>query len=476
MKAIFIAALGVAWLAGAAAQAQTAPAAGDTTLVLAGQLLDRPGQAARGPSTVVVRGGKVVEVRDGFATATHGERVIDLRDQFVLPGLMDMHVHLYIPGDPLKARLEATTRDFEDRFVLAAEAARWTLEAGFTTVRDMGGDPHGMRALRDAINRGALPGPTVVFAGSMISVTGGHGDQGNGLSRDHAALARANSTNLCDGPESCRRAVREQISMGADVIKFAATGGVNSNVAGGVGRQMFDDEMRAIVETAHMFGRKVGAHAHAKDGIEAALRAGVDSIEHGAFTEDSTVALFKQTGAYLVPTELAAFTALEQARRGDRPPAVLEKAEATAKVAQANHRRAIMGGVKIATGSDSGVSKNGDNAREFKLMVAAGMTPMQVIKAATVNGADLLGRSSTIGTIEVGKDADLVAVQGSPLEDITRLERVAFVMRRGAVIKLGGQRQAFPPNPSSEAKTVALGDNAGRAELALVFDDPDEAY
>jgi imidazolonepropionase-like amidohydrolase len=476
MKTRIVAMLGAACFLAAAGSARAAAAPGQTTLVLAGQLLDRPGQAPRGASTVVIRDDKVVEIRAGFATPGPGDRVVDLRDQFVLPGLMDMHVHLYIPGDPLRARLEATTRDYEDKFVLAAEAARATLEAGFTTVRDMGGDPHGMRALRDAINRGALPGPTVIFAGSMISVTGGHGDQGNGLSRDQAALARANSTNRCDGAESCRRAVREQISMGADVIKFAATGGVNSNVAGGVGRQMFDDEMQAIVETAHMFGRKVGAHAHAKDGIEAALRAGVDSIEHGAFTDDETVALFKKTGAYLVPTELAAFTALAQARRGDRPQAVLEKAEATAKVAQANHRRAILGGVKIATGSDSGVSLNGDNAQEFKLMVAAGMTPMQVIKAATVNGADLLGRSSTIGTLEPGKFADLIAVEKSPLEDITRLEHVAFVMHKGVVIKLAGQRQAFPPNLPADPKRTARLDATRDVDVLATLVELDEGY
>ena len=444
----FFAMLGTACLVSTPASAQQVPtgASGDTTLILAGQLLDRPGHPARGPATIVVRGGRIIEVRDGFAEPAPGQRVADLRKHFVLPGLMDMHVHLFISGDPLKARLEATTRDLEDGFVMAAVNARKTVEAGFTTVRDLGGDLRGSRALRDAIAAAELPGPTIVFSGSMLSVTGGHGDRANGLNRDNAAVARENAINVCDGADSCRRAVRRQVSMGADVIKIAATGGVNSNVAGGIGVQMFEDELKAIVDTAHMFGRKVAAHAHATDGIEAALRAGVDSIEHGAFTEDSTVALFKQKDAYLVPTELAALTALTQARRGDRPPAVLEKAEATARVAKLNHRRAIVGGVKIALGTDSGVSPHGENAREFKLMVDAGMTPMEAIKAATVNAADLLDRSKDIGTIEPGKYADIVAVAGSPLEDVTRLENISFVMRHGVVLKDGGLRQPFPPN------------------------------
>jgi len=431
----------------ARAQAPTAAEPDKTTLVLAGQLLDRPGQAPRGPSTIVVRGGKIVAILDGYAAPGPGEATIDLKDKFVLPGLMDMHVHLYSDGNPLKARLEEPTRDVEDRFVLAAISARNTVEAGFTTVRDLGGDPYGIRALRDAIAEGYIPGPTIIFSVSMISVTGGHGDEASGLNREHAALAREDAINICDGADSCRRTVRRMISMGAEVIKIAATGGVNSNVSGGLGQQMSDEEMRAIVETAHMFGRKVAAHAHAKAGVDAALRAGVDSVEHGAFLDDESVALFKKTGAYLVPTEIAAFAALRQARQGDRPAAVLAKAEATAAVAKANHRRAILGGVKIAIGSDSGVSLNGANADEFELMVEAGMTPMAAIKAATVNAADLLGKTGEIGTIEAGKYADIIAVDASPLDDVTRLKRVSFVMRRGMVIKLGGLRQPFPANP-----------------------------
>jgi imidazolonepropionase-like amidohydrolase len=423
---------------------QNAPAAQQqTTLIHAGQLLDRPGRAPRGNSTIVVRGGKIVEVRDGFSAPAGGERVVDLRDRFVLPGLIDMHVHLYSEGDPLKARLEGQTRDYEDSVLIAARNARITLEAGFTTVRDLGGEARGIATLRDFINAGELPGPTIVPAGRMVSVSSGHGDV-NGLNRSITHALREDADSVCNGAEGCRQAVRNQVSQGAEVIKFAATGGVNSNVAGGLSKQMFDDEMTAIVETARSFGRKATAHAHAKDGIDAALRAGVASVEHGTFLDDETIALFKQKGAYLVPTMLAPVAALAQARRGDRPPASLVKAEEAAAAARASHQRAFKAGVKVAFGTDAGVPPHGINAQEFKLMVDAGMAPMAAIQTATVNAAELLGRSATLGTIEPGKDADIIAVAGDPVADVTRLERVDFVMRRGAVYKMGGQRQAFP--------------------------------
>ncbi|HEY0112692.1 MAG TPA: amidohydrolase family protein [Allosphingosinicella sp.] len=442
------AALAAALLASAPAAAQPAqqpPAATEaqTLLIHAGQLLDRPGQRPRGASTIVVRGGKIVEVRDGFSPAAGGERVIDLRDRYVLPGLIDMHVHLYSEGDPLKSRLEGQNRDLEDSLLIALRNARTTLEAGFTTVRDLGGEARGIATLRDFINAGEVAGPTVVPAGRMVSVASGHGDA-NGLNRSIAGAQRAQADHLCNGADECRAAVRNQIFQGAEVIKFAATGGVGSNVAGGLARQMFEDEMRAIVETSRTFGRKVTAHAHGKDGIDAALRAGVDSIEHGSFIDDETIALFKQRGAYLVPTMLAPIAALEQARRGDRPPASLAKAEEAAAAARASHARAFRAGVKVAFGTDAGVPKHGINAQEFKLMVDAGMAPMAAIQAATVNAADLLGRSASLGTIEPGKDADIIAVAGDPVADVTRLERVDFVMRRGTVHKLGGRRQVFP--------------------------------
>ena len=441
---ILHASLAIIIAAAAPLPAQTAtPSPANTTVIHAGELLDRPGQKPRGNATIFIENGKVTEVRDGFAEPPAGARVVDLKNQFVLPGLIDMHVHLYSEGDPLKQRLEGQRRDYEDGVLIAARHARITLEAGFTTVRDLGGEPRGIVTLRDFINAGELPGPTIVPAGRMISVASGHGDV-NGLNRRNTKSGREEADNVCNGVDACREAVRNQILQGADVIKFAATGGVGSDVAGGLARQMFEDEMRAVIDTARSFGRRTAAHAHGKDGIDTALRAGVDSIDHGSFIDDQTIALFKERGAYLVPTMMAPIAALDQARRGDRPPASLAKAEEAAAAMLESHKRAIKAGVKIAFGTDSGVSKHGINAQEFKLMVDAGMAPAAAIQAATVNAADLLGRSANVGTLEKGKDADIIAVSGSPLDDVTRLENVGFVMRRGVVHKLGGQRQVFP--------------------------------
>lgn len=440
MKSLVAAAL-AALLAGAAS-AQTAPAP-TVTYIQAGAVLASPGNAPRGATTIIVRGDKIAELRDGFVAPEAGAKLVDLRSQFVLPGLIDMHVHFYSDGDPLHQRLTAANRDYEDNVLLAANHARETVEAGFTTVRDLGGEPRGIRALRDAIDRGDLEGPSIVNAGEMISVSGGHGDV-NGVNRDLYEAEHQHQVNVCNGPDDCRRAVRDQIRMGALVIKFAATGGVLSNVAGGLGRQMTPEEMKAIVETAHSFGRKVAVHAHAKEGIEAAIEAGADSIEHGTFQDENTIRLFKTHGTYLVPTMLAPVAALAQARSGALPPASITKAEEAGAAALASHKRAIAAGVKIAFGTDTGVSKHGDNAKEFALMVQAGMTPMQAIRAATVSAADLLGQSDRIGTLEPGKFADIIAVSASPLEDVRRLETVGFVMRHGVVEKLGGDRQPLP--------------------------------
>ncbi|MGH6781826.1 MAG: amidohydrolase family protein, partial [Sphingomonadaceae bacterium] len=347
MRKTLLAFCAAALLTGTAlAQAPTAPAA-HVTYIHAGALLDKPGTRPRGPATIIVRDGKIAEVRDGLVAPEAGAELVDLKDRFVLPGLIDMHVHFYSDGDPLKERLESPGRDYEDELILAARHARITLEAGFTTVRDLGGEPRGIASLRDAINVGDLPGPTIVPAGRMISISGGHGDA-NGLNRDYYEAVHQHQTNVCDGADECRRAVRAQIRDGAETIKFAATGGVLSNVAGGLGRQMTLDEMKAIVETAHSFGRKATAHAHAKEGIETALEAGVDSIEHGSFLDDATIKLFKAKGAYLVPTMIAPVTALRNARAGALPPATISKAESAAAAAAKSHALAIRSGTKIA--------------------------------------------------------------------------------------------------------------------------------
>lgn len=427
-----------AFLASAPAAAQTAPA----TYIHAGQLLAEPGKAPRGASTIIVRDGKVQEVRDGFVAPEGNARLVDLKDRFVLPGLIDMHVHLSVDDNLLRSRLEGPQRDVEDVLVIAQGNARRTLEAGFTTVRDLGGDGRTTTSLRDAILNGATVGPTIVPAGSMVSVTGGHGGV-NGLNRTYTRAVTEERNNLCDGPEGCASAVRAQISIGAEVIKFAATGGVRSNIAGGLGKQMTDAEMKAIVDTAHSFGRKVTAHAHGKDGIDAALRAGVDSIEHGSFIDEETAKLFKTEGAALVPTAVASIAALAQARRGDAPAPQLAKAEEAGMAHAASFARAVKGGVRILFGTDSGVAPHGDNAKEFALMIKAGMTPAQAIKAATSDNAAELDRP--IGAILPGRDADIIAVPANPLEDVTELEKVDFVMRRGVVHKLGGKRQPFPP-------------------------------
>jgi imidazolonepropionase-like amidohydrolase len=410
----------------------------------AGALLDRPGQAPRGASTIIVREGRVEAVRDGLVAPDGGARLVDLSKQFVLPGLIDMHVHIFNDDDKMRARLEQNNRDIEDNLLIGVGNARRTLEAGFTTVRDLGSDVRSVTALRDAILTGAIPGPTIVAAGRGMSITGGHGDGSNNTNRDITQIVRERSTNNCNGADECRRAVREQISQGADVIKFAATGGVNSNIAGGLNQQMFADEMKAIIDTAHMFGRKVAAHAHGQNGIKAALEAGVDSIEHGTYTDAQTNALFKKSGAWLVPTMIAPHAALAQARAGARSKNTLMKAEEAVAAHGKNIGAAIKDGVRIAFGTDTGVSDHGKNALEFALLVKAGMTPASAIRAATVDAATLLDRATTIGSIEPGKDADIIAVAVSPLNDVTELERIRFVMRRGVVHKIDGARQVFP--------------------------------
>ena len=437
MRRITFAAVAViASVSASAALAQSAPSS--VTYIHAGKLLDRPGQAPRGPSTIIVRDGTVAEVRDGIVAPEVGAKVVELGDRFVLPGLIDMHVHLFNLGDPLKARLEATTRDREDDLFTAVINAKANLMAGFTTVRDLGGPPRGVRALRDAIARGDVPGPTVINAGEMLSVSGGHGDLGGLNEQSYEAFHPRDYNNVCNGPDDCRRAAREQVRLGAGVIKFAATGGVLSNVAGGLGQQMTPEEMKAIVDTAHSFGRKAASHSHAKEGTLAAVNAGVDTVDHGTFLDEATVKAMIRQGTWLVPTMLASATAAEQARSGALPAATIAKAEQAVTAARASHVLAIRSGVKVAFGTDTGVSRHGDNAKEFALMVDRGMTPMAAIAAATVGAAEALGQAGKLGQIAPGLPADIIAVAGDPLTDVTRLEKVSFVMKQGRVVKQDG--------------------------------------
>jgi imidazolonepropionase-like amidohydrolase len=416
----------------ATAAAQTAPS--NVTVIHAGRLLDRPGRLPRGASTIVVRDGRIVQVQEGHQPAPAGATLIDLSDRFVLPGLIDSHVHL----DSDRAGNEGLLAGFTESAQLGAYETLWnarkTLQAGFTTVRNLG-DEGSTLALRDAIARGWAEGPRIVDAGRSISTTAGHMDARLGLADDlHAGIG---VENLCDGPEECRRAVRRQVGRGVDVIKIATTGGVNSRIGAGLGKQMFDDEARAIVETAHLLGKKVAVHAHGADGIKVALQAGADSIEHGTLLDAESIRLFKQTGAFYVPTLSTVNGYLERIAKDPNayPPEVRAKIDYRISITGQALAKAVPAGVKIAFGTDAGVSKHGRNADEFELMVKHGMTPATAIHAATVNAAELLGLSREIGTLEPGKDADLIAVAGDPLRDVTVLKRVGFVMADGKVFK-----------------------------------------
>lgn len=419
------------------AGAQAAPEPGSTTLILAGRLLDRPGQAPRGPSTVVVRDGLVAEIRDGFidASAFPGATVIDQRDRFVLPGLIDSHVHLVSDLGGQAGFLSGITENLPTHAYRAADNARKTLMAGFTTVRNLGDDGGVTMALRDATAAHRLPGPRIVDAGSSISTTSGHMDGRLGFNDELRETIP--HENVCNGPESCREAVRIQVGRGVNVIKIATTGGVNSRIGAGLGAQMFDDEARALIDTAHLYGLKVAVHAHGADGINMALRMGADSIEHGTIFDDETIRLFRQSGAYYVPTLSTVNGYIERlaADPNAYSPEVLPKIRWRISITGQSLERAVPAGVKIAFGTDAGVSKHGRNADEFALMVQHGMTPMGAIQAATVNAADLLGLSSEVGSLEPGKHADLIAVDGDPLTDVTVLTSVDFVMREGRVYR-----------------------------------------
>jgi imidazolonepropionase-like amidohydrolase len=404
-------------------------------LVHAGRLLDRPGQPPRGASTVIVRNGRIAAIRDGFAAADGypGATVVDLRERYVLPGLIDCHVHLESDSAGQEGLLEALTNGDAYFAYQALANARKTLEAGFTTVRNLGDDRGVTLALRDAIVAGKVAGPRILDAGTGISATSGHGDRTLSLAPDIAEHVA--ETNLCDGPESCRHAVRAQVRRGVDLIKIMTTGGVNSRIGAGIDKQMFDDEAQALIETAHLYGKKVAVHAHGADGINLALKYGADSIEHGTLLDAQSVKLFLTSGAYYVPTLSTVNGYLERIAKDPNayPPEVRKKIDWRIQITGKALELAYPRGVKIAFGTDAGVSKHGRNADEFELMVKHGMPAAAAIKAATLNAADLLGIAAEVGSIEPGKRADLIAVAGDPLSDVTVLKRVSFVMKDGVV-------------------------------------------
>ena len=400
------------------------------TLIHAGELLAVPGKAPLRNQTVIVEGDRITGVQAGFAEVD-GATVIDLRDSFVMPGLMDMHVHLQGQLGPNNDR-DALKMSDQLMQMRSVHYATNTLMAGFTTVRDVGSSPQEMYAMRDAINKGWIDGPRIIAAGG-VGITGGHADI-SGVSPDLMEIYT--SPNVCDGPYDCRRAARNVIKYGADLVKITSTGGVMTQRATGTGQQMEMDELREIVRAAERMGRKVASHAHEEAGIIAALEAGVHSIEHGTYTGPRAIKLFKETGAYLVPTLLAGKTVATLAVESDfMAPEVVEKAIRVGNDMAGNFEKAHKAGVRVAYGTDSGISPHGTNAQEAVLMVEAGMDEMDVIVSATINAADLIDMSDEIGTIELGKFADIIAVDASPIDDISELLDVGFVMKSGKVYK-----------------------------------------
>ncbi|ASP47109.1 metal-dependent hydrolase family protein [Cognaticolwellia beringensis] len=416
-----------------AALSQSALAA--TTVIHAGELLVTAGKAPLKQQTLVITDGKITELKSGFVALNRFEkdaRLIDLSSSFVMSGLMDMHVHLQGELGP-KNDSEMINLSDADTLMKSAYFANKTLMAGFTTVRDLGSSAEQIFALRDGVKRGWITGPRIIAAGSSVAVTGGHGDV-DGMAPDLMELHTAKT--VCDGPYDCRRATRHAIKFGADVIKITSTGGVLSDTDTGTGQQMADDELKEVVDTAHALGRKVASHAHAAAGINAALRAGVDSIEHGSYANKESIKLFKKGGAYLVPTLMAGDTVVNMAKTTDfMSPAIRAKAIRVGGDMIENFKRSYKAGVKIAYGTDSGVSKHGYNAREAQLMFEAGMSPQDILVSATINGADLIGKSKSLGTLDVGKVADIIAMHASPLNDINELLDVDFVMKGGKVVK-----------------------------------------
>lgn len=402
----------------------------DFTLIYAGKILAVPGKAPKSDQTIIVHDGKIVGIEDGFIEDDEAT-IIDKRDMFFLPGLIDSHVHLRSEWSP-SSRWDGVLLEPGDVAFQTAKHAKTTLMAGFTAVQDVGG-PKEIFAVKRAINAGLIPGPHIQAAGSAVSITGGHGDT-HGFKDE--LIPHMQSETLCDGPAQCRRAVRQAVKNGADVIKITATGGVLSNTNAGTGQQFFNDELEAIVEAATKMGRKVTAHAHGKDGIESALKAGVQSIEHGTYLDAGTAALFKKYDATLIPTVLAGMTVVDWAENKDwLPPNSAKKALEVGPQMQDMMRIAYENGVNIAFGTDTGVSEHGKNAQEFQYLIAGGMSEMEAIESATTVAAKHIGLDDKIGTLEAGKQADLIAVDGNPLNDIEELLNVDFVMKGGVVYK-----------------------------------------
>lgn len=422
------------------AQEITVPDSTRVVAVRAGRLFDGTDTEPRRDVTVLIRGDRIRAV-GADVRIPDDATVIDLSDHTVLPGLLDLHTH--ITGDPSGGYTDERLHEWPGyASLVGAKNARKTLMAGFTTIRNVGASEWASVALRQAVEDGVVPGPRIHTAAHSLGITGGHCDL-NGY-RPDALEEPGLDQGIANSADGFRAAVHRQLKYGADLIKFCATGGVLSQGDAVGVQQLTEEQMRAVVEAARMADVKVAAHAHGLEGIKAALRAGVNTIEHGSILDAEAIRLFRETGAWHVPTMMAFEWVVQGAREGKLTPHSAQKALEIAPHFEESIRRSIEGGVKIAFGTDAGVFPHGRNAGEFALLVEAGMTPSRALLAATGRAAEALGQSDRLGTVEAGKMADLVAVRGNPLEDVTVLESVDWVMKDGVVYKRDGRPVADP--------------------------------
>ncbi|WP_426670496.1 amidohydrolase family protein [Mucilaginibacter sp. McL0603] len=402
------------------------------TYIHCGRLIDGISNQAQTEMTIVVDGKLITDIQKGYTTGGANDKVIDLKNKTIMPGLIDCHVHLESQGSK-NSIVEGFILTDADIAYQAEVYAKRTLMAGFTTVRDLGGTGVNI-SLRKAIKHGLVDGPRIITAGRAISASGGHMDGSVGFRNDVFDHKMGPDDGVADGRDELIKAVRLQIKRGSDVIKIASTGGVLDLSENGSGAEFTIDEIKAVVETAKDYGLRVACHAHGAEGIKRAILGGVTSIEHGTFMNDEDIELAKKYGTYLVPTIIAGKSVADSAKiPGYFPPVIARKALEVGTQIQKNFGKAYKAGVKIAFGTDAGVYAHGKNYIEFQYMVEAGMPPMEAIKAATTNAADLLGMSDQIGSISKGKSADIVAVDGDPLADIKTMKNMAFVMKEGNI-------------------------------------------